>query len=61
MESKERIEHLERLLADAMELLEDNKSTLALFNKQYYSKLKAKVAVYRGKINCRIGPSNASL
>jgi hypothetical protein len=50
MESKERIEHLERLLADAMELLEDNKSRLALFNKHYYSKLKAKVAAYRGKI-----------
>ncbi|MET3979764.1 hypothetical protein ABIB62_002354 [Mucilaginibacter sp. UYP25] len=44
MENQERIEHLEQLLTEAMELLADNRLMLAMFNKGYYFKLKAKVA-----------------
>nr|WP_067054031.1 hypothetical protein [Mucilaginibacter sp. L294] len=49
MGNQERIKHLEQLLAESLELLEDNKRSFALFNGQYYSQLKAKVEAYHNK------------
>ncbi|MET3981806.1 hypothetical protein ABIB62_004422 [Mucilaginibacter sp. UYP25] len=51
MDYKGRIDQLERLLANAMELLDDNKRMLAMFDKGYYFKLKGIVDDYHIKPN----------
>ena len=54
MENEKHISQLEEFLREAMELLEHNKMMLAMFNRQYYNNLKARVKAYHNLNKNRI-------